>query len=256
MKNPLLIVLTILSFFESCKPGMEPKNNLQEEFAFQLAPVVNLSAKPLCSSAFLLTWEYNGTRHESFEIERKALFGEDQKWHRVGSVPANARRYESVGLPGGGKRAWQHRVRAKAGEKDGPWSDLDSMMLPEPPGGPRGKLIVSSTAEALRNISGSFVKLGNGDLLYIYTASSNFEDYAKSWLPAMALTNNGNWDDRGIMFPSRNDWPIISRPSLVRMTNGQIAITYCISKPKVADANDGSPVNFILRTVFRTSSDD
>ena len=104
------------------------------------------------------------------------------------------------------------------------------MELPQSPGGPRGKLIVPSAPPAVRNISGSFIARENGELLYAWTASENEWDYSRSWIDCLALLPDGKWEPRGTMFPSRPDWPCVSRPSFVTMADGRVLTTYSIGR--------------------------
>jgi hypothetical protein len=217
--------------------------------------ITGLTATALCSSGALLAWQC-GDAPERFEIERRPEFGDDRQWRAVGAVPGTARRYESVGLLGAAGRSWSHRVRAVTGSVAGAWAECAPVSLPVSPGGPRGALLVSASASAPRNISGSFVKLANGDLLFSWTASANLEDNAPSWLPAIALTPAGVWEDRDLLFPMHDEWTCVSRPSLVRMRDGGILATYSVGRAKVEGAHDGASSHFLHRTVARISRDE
>ena len=43
-----------------------------------LSQVYELSAQPLCSTAFALAWKYDGSGHAGFEIDRQQQFDADQ----------------------------------------------------------------------------------------------------------------------------------------------------------------------------------
>jgi hypothetical protein len=215
-----------------------------------------LTSTALCPSAAVLVWDFAGIAPEAFEIERCAESGDDRQWRRIGRVPGGSRRYESVGMLGGDGRAWRHRLRPVTGAAVGAWTESPPVRLPDSPGGPRGTCLVAPSASAPRNISGSFVKLANGELLYAWTASANLEDNAPSWLPAIALTPEGRWEDRGVLFPMHGEWTCVSRPSLLRMRDGGILATYSVGRAKVKGAHDGASSHFLHRTVARISRDE
>lgn len=218
-----------------------------------------LTAQARCASAAVLHW-HASVDPLAWEIERRATTGTDTAWHRVGCIPGRCRRYESTGMLGGGGRSWEHRVRALQRRDDpaaaGPWQEVAAVVLPDSPGGPRGTLLVSPTPQAPRNISGSFVSLRDGSLLYAYTASANAEDNAPSWIEAMALTPEGRWETRGTLFDRSPAWSCVSRPSFARLRDGAILATYSVGRAIVDRPHDAATSHFLHRTVARHSRDD
>jgi hypothetical protein len=221
-----------------------------------LAPCVILwaQAQPLCASGCALAWRCDASP-DAFEIERRAEFGADRAWRRIGRVPGPARRYESVGMLGAPGRSWSHRVRAHSGDAAGAWREIAPVALPASPGGPRGRLIVSPTAAAPRNISGSFFDQPDGSLIFGYTASANLEDNAPSWIERIALRPDGGWEPRGTLFARHDRWSCISRPSFTRLPDRGLLATYSIGRATVERPNDGAHAHFLHRAVARISHD-
>ncbi len=221
-----------------------------------LEPVQGLASRPLCSSAYRLVWRHPGSA-QAFAIERAGDCPEDRDWRAAGQVPGSARDYESVGLLGGGGRSWRHRVRplGEAGAA-GPWTEIGGAPLPDAIGGPRGARLIAASALAPRNISGSFIALADGTLLYGWTASANLDDNAPSWIQAIARRPDGSWEERGTLFPSERAWTCVSRPSFARLSDGGILATYSIGRAIVAGAHDGATSHFSHRYVARISRDE
>jgi hypothetical protein len=100
-----------------------------------------------------------------------------------------------------------------------------------PAGSALGRIIVPATEEFPRNGESSMVALNNGEILQLYGAMAGTGDWAISVLREIRSGDGGEtWTEPRTLFsdPERS----LFQPSLTRMGNGEIGLTYTSLLPK------------------------
>ncbi len=171
---------------------------------------------PESGSHFLVAWEYLGEAVDGFRIERKRR-GAD--WIIAGEVPSHVRTFSSTGcIP---FTSYSHRVVALYGEhaaaSEAVVSKTFSMLTHR-----RATIIESGSA---RQSESTFVRLKNGDLALYYSDMVTVSDLAEAQISVKISKDSGDtWAPRKVVFSEPG--MALFLPSVMRLTNDNIAITY------------------------------
>jgi hypothetical protein len=180
-----------------------------------------LVAVPESASSFLIGWADTSDNETGFRIERRLLKGD---WRLEGVAPKNGTSFISTGCQA--YTEYEHRVIA---------FNEDGESVSEPVAGTtlallnqrRGRVIEASNA---RQSEGAFIKLKNGDLELYYSDMVTVSDQAEARITKKVSSDGGEtWGGPEVVFVEKG--MALFLPSLGRMGNGNIAISYARRVP-------------------------
>ena len=188
------------------------------------APPAALRGQAGSASHIDLQWTDASDSETGFLIQRSLASKEPPAWEPIGSAPANATRFQSVGLLA--RTSYRHRICSHSAKGQSDWVILDPIETPEAFPGPRGRVIVPSSDEFPRNGEGSFVVLAGGVLAYYYGAWPSAGDDARGTRIARITSKDDGdtWTPPAVVL--KEDGQDLYHPCLARLANGAVGLAY------------------------------
>lgn len=209
------------------------------------APALELKCEAIAASAVVLRWSKPETGITGYLLERRTP--RDKSWRPLAELSADAASFESVGVLGGER--CEHRIRVKTADGNGDWLEFDPVVTPKAGDPDYGVALTSPSPGYQRTSEGSMILAKDGTLLFIFGQWPSVSDDAIGVrLAAMRSTDRGATWTEPVVCLSNPQYDLY-HPSISRMANGEIGLTYTKRKPN-------KPRQQTSEKVFRYSSDE